>query len=131
MGEESTSGIPVRKDIVETVAAEVDTDTATLCDALAAANELHCDVICEVRALHDVVDETGDRLLAFDESGREWVVVADEICDRVGAPDCRTLSIALRACHNRHVEAVNFSAPGGEGATTEVVDGADAIVVDK
>jgi hypothetical protein len=131
MGDGTTSGIPVRKDIVETVSAEFDIDTATLCDALAAANQLHCDVICEVRALHDVVDETGDWLLAFDENGREWVVVADEICDRVGAPDRRTLSSALRACHNRQVESVDFSESRGEGASRGRVDGSDAIIVAK
>lgn len=123
--------IPIHEDIVETVATEFDVDAATLRDSLAAANELHRDVICEVRALHNVVGETVDQLLALDESGREWDVVAEEICARVDGPDRETLSAALQACHNRHVETIDSFAFGEGVTTTEAVDGADAIIVDK
>lgn len=122
---------PIHKDVVEAVAAEFDIDAATLCDSLAAANELHRDVICEVRALHYIVDETVDQLLVLGESGREWDVVAEEICARVDGPDRETLAAALRACHNRYVETIDSSAFGREVTTAEAVDGADAIIVDK
>lgn len=123
--------VPINEEVVEAVASEFHLDAATLRDSLAAANELHRDVICEVRALHNVVGETVDQLLALDESGREWDVVAEEICARVDGPDRETLSAALRACHNRHVETIDSSALGEGVTTTEAVDGADAVIVDK
>lgn len=97
--------IPINEDVVETVDRLLVLDAATLRESLAAADELHRDVICEVRALHDVVGETVDRLLVLDASGREWDVAAEEICARVDGIDSETLSAALRACHNRQGRA--------------------------